>query len=240
MYTQRGGRAEDHQPDDDHPRAEGLADRLQPRRAPLLAPQVPEVARLPPRDGAQHEPPHKPPVLRPPDVPVLRPVPPCPPQAWLAFARGHPKARCSVAQEMLKPPPLQDQALATTFILHANPPSPWLCYSCGAAFPSRRGLASHATRAHERRSDTSDGMFGTAGLHRMSTRFSHSYAAERAPLTRQYCACGGCCPIRSPSTYLPYSNLSANSVKLFLPFHACKNSPKQPQILFQKGVESGE
>jgi hypothetical protein len=96
--------------------------------------------------------------------------------AWLGFARGHPKAWCGIAQQMLKRPPLQDKHPAGNPFARApsaahkpnelpgerlNPCS-WLCYSCGATSPSRRALASHATGAHAKRSDASRCMFGTA------------------------------------------------------------------------------
>jgi len=97
-------------------------------------------------------------------------------QAWLDFARGHPKAWCSIVQQMLTPPPLQEQPPADNPSDRAPPPAhepnelsgerlhpcSWLCYNCGAAFHSRRALASHATRAHAKRSDASSCMFGTA------------------------------------------------------------------------------
>ena len=39
---------------------------------------------------------------------------------------------------------------------------------------------------------------------------------------------------------LPYSALSANSVKYVSPFWACKNSPKTAPHLFQRGVDYGK
>ena len=36
-------------------------------------------------------------------------------------------------------------------------------------------------------------------------------------------------------TWLPYSTLSAHSVKWVFPFQGCKLSPKQPQIYFRGG-----
>ena len=86
------------------------------------------------------------------------------PHAWICFTREHPKAWRRIVQDMLRPPSAAGNGPVEFFPVPAPPSSaepalnpradipspaePWPCYTCGASFPSRRGLASHATRAH--------------------------------------------------------------------------------------------
>ena len=100
------------------------------------------------------------------------------PHAWISFIREHPKAWRRIVQDMLRPPSAAGNGPVEFFPVPAPPSSaepalnpradtpspaePWPCYICGASFPSRRGLASHATRAHGRMSDASNCMFHTA------------------------------------------------------------------------------
>mmetsp|Transcript_26657 Transcript_26657/g.75274 ORF Transcript_26657/g.75274 Transcript_26657/m.75274 type:complete len:216 (-) Transcript_26657:146-793(-) len=93
VVRKRGDGTEDHQPDHHHPWPARRADLVPPRGDAVRAHPVAEAAGLAPGDGAQHEPAHQPPVLRPPDVSVLR--------AARLHLPGHARARLGLRQAAL-------------------------------------------------------------------------------------------------------------------------------------------